>query len=312
MEFPVYLFTGFLESGKTKFIQETLEDSRFCNGERTLLLLCEEGIEEYEENKFADDNIFIETVDGINYFNAENLTALKKKHRAVRCIIEYNGMWPMKHLYDNMPKGWIIYQQMTFADASTFLNYNANMRSLVVDKIQNTELVVFNRYSDSIDKTELHKIVRAISRRADIAYEHTDGKVDYDDIEDPLPFDINKPVIEIADNDYALWYRDLMEDTEKYNGKTVKFKGIVAIDNKFEKNTFAVGRHIMTCCVEDITYGGLICKYNQTNTLKIRDWIIVTAKISIEYNKMYGEKGPILKVIALEKSTQPEQQVVTF
>ena len=178
MEFPVYLFTGFLESGKTKFIQETLEDSRFCNGERTLLLLCEEGIEEYEENKFADDNIFIETVDGINYFNAENLTALKKKHRAVRCIIEYNGMWPMKHLYDNMPKGWIIYQQMTFADASTFLNYNANMRSLVVDKIQNTELVVFNRYSDSIDKTELHKIVRAISRRADIAYEHADGKVD--------------------------------------------------------------------------------------------------------------------------------------
>ena len=38
---PVYLFTGFLESGKTKFIQSTLEDKRFCRGERTLLLVCE-------------------------------------------------------------------------------------------------------------------------------------------------------------------------------------------------------------------------------------------------------------------------------
>ena len=44
---PVFLFTGFLEAGKTKFIQETLEDARFNNGEQTLLLLCEEGEEEY-------------------------------------------------------------------------------------------------------------------------------------------------------------------------------------------------------------------------------------------------------------------------
>ena len=46
MEIPVYLFTGFLEAGKTRFIQETLEDERFNAGERTLLLLCEEGVEE--------------------------------------------------------------------------------------------------------------------------------------------------------------------------------------------------------------------------------------------------------------------------
>ena len=46
-QIPVYLFTGFLEGGKTKFIQETLEDGRFNKGEPTLLLVCEEGIEEY-------------------------------------------------------------------------------------------------------------------------------------------------------------------------------------------------------------------------------------------------------------------------
>ena len=44
---PVYLFTGFLESGKTKFAQQTLEDASFNNGDRILLLVCEEGVEEY-------------------------------------------------------------------------------------------------------------------------------------------------------------------------------------------------------------------------------------------------------------------------
>ena len=45
---PVYVFTGFLESGKTKFIQDILADPNFTENERTVLLLCEEGIEEYD------------------------------------------------------------------------------------------------------------------------------------------------------------------------------------------------------------------------------------------------------------------------
>ena len=48
-EIPVYLFVGFLESGKTKFIQETFEDPNFDSGDKTLLLICEEGEEEYNE-----------------------------------------------------------------------------------------------------------------------------------------------------------------------------------------------------------------------------------------------------------------------
>ena len=50
-DMPVYLFTGFLESGKTSFIDETLADKRFNNGQRTLLLVCEEGEAEYDESR---------------------------------------------------------------------------------------------------------------------------------------------------------------------------------------------------------------------------------------------------------------------
>ena len=260
MDIPVYLFTGFLESGKTKFIQETLEDERFNSGEKTLLIICEEGEEEYEPSSFSGKNVSIKMVDKKEDLTAEVLSAWQKETRSERVIVEYNGMWTLDAFYNAMPQKWAVYQEMMFADASTFVSYNANMRSLVVDKLKSAEIVIFNRYDSSIDKLPLHKIVRGISRRSAIVYEYKDGSTEEDDIEDPLPFDVNAPVIEIADTDYALWYRDMMEDTGKYNGKTVKFKGIIARDKKLGDSTFVAGRHVMTCCAEDVQYAGLIAE----------------------------------------------------
>ncbi len=312
-EIPVYLFTGFLEAGKTKTIQETLEDKSFNTGERTLLLMCEDGIEEYEPSRFADKNVFIEEIENESDINRTKLATLAKAHRADRVLIEYNGMWNLKTLYDAVPRGWLIYQQLLFADADTFVNYNNNMRSLVVDKLSGCELVVFNRPSDATNKEELHKIVRGVTRRASIAYEYPDGTLEYDNEEDPLPFDIDAPIIEIEDRDYALWFRDFAEDIKKYNGKTIKFKGIVGIDKKMKPGCAICGRHVMTCCVEDIEFKGLVCvDVPESACLKNRDWIILTARISIEYHELYKKPGPVLHVLSIEKSSQPEQEVATF
>ena len=62
VQIPVYAFTGFLDSGKTKFIQETLEDSRFNDGERTLILLFEEGEEEYDFSTYPAQNVYLEVL----------------------------------------------------------------------------------------------------------------------------------------------------------------------------------------------------------------------------------------------------------
>ncbi len=312
MEIPVYLFTGFLESGKTKFIQETLEDERFNSGEYTLLVLCEEGEEEYEPKTWSGKNVFIKTVDEPSQLTAELLSGWVKETGAERVIIEYNGMWTLENLYNAMPKKWTIYQEMMFADATTFENYNANMRSLVVDKLKSAELVIFNRFSDDLDKMPLHKIVRGIQRNNVIIYEYLDGSTEQDTIEDPLPFDINADVIEIADTDYALWYRDMMEETDKYNGKTVKFKGLSAKDKKMEANEFVTGRHVMTCCADDIQYAGLMCKTDAKCVVKTGDWFNITATISIEFNKAYKSKGPVLKVSEYTLTSEPEEKVVTF
>ena len=311
-EVPVYLFLGFLESGKTKFIQETLEDKRFNSGERTLVLVCEEGVEEYSDAEYPSKNVVIRNIEDKEELTTENLDKLVKESRAERVVIEYNGMWLVNDLFKAMPEGWAVYQVMFFADASTFLNYNSNMRSLVVDKLNLCELVVFNRYERSMDPNEFHKIVRGISRRAEIAYEYTDGTVAYDDIEDPLPFDVEADEITINDDDYALFYRDIMEDPMKYDGKIITFKGMTAKNSKFPAGTFAVGRKIMTCCVEDIQYCWFVTESADDSEIQDRGWIMVKAGIKVQKHKFYRGKGPVLRVMEMSKAAPPEKEVATF
>lgn len=312
MNIPVYLFTGFLEGGKTSIIQESLEDKRFNSGEKTLVLVCEEGEVELDPSKFWGANVNIKLIESEDEINRENLDALAKERRIDRIIIEYNGMWSIDKLYANMPKDWSIYQNMMFAEAKTFISYNANMRQLVYDKLKDAEMIVLNRAYEGIDKEEIHKVIRGITRRAAIVYDYPDGHVEYDDIEDPLPFDVNADVIEIKDNDYALWYRDLSENMKAYEGKCVKFKGLVARDSKLPANSVIIGRHIMTCCVDDIQYGGMVATFKSAAPLKTGDWITVKGVIRLENAKVYRAKGPVVHVESTEFAVSPKQEVATF
>lgn len=310
-EIPIYLFTGFLESGKTKFIQETLEDPRFSNGDPTLVLVCEEGVEEFDLKKVPQKDIFIETVDSPEDFTAELLESFYKKYKFDRVIIEFNGMWMLDTLYGNLPENFTVYQEMCFVDASTFEGYNANMRSLVVDKFTACELVVFNRCTDETDKNLLHKIVRTTSRRCDIAYEYTDGSVEYDDIEDPLPFDLEADVVEIADADYAIWYRDTAENLDKYNNKTVKFLANVSKNSAFP-NILVAGRQVMTCCIEDTKFAGFICETKEADNYNSGDWITLTAKIEVRHHDIYKRVGPVLIPVSIEKAQAPSEIIASF
>ena len=309
---PVYLFTGFLEGGKTHIIQESMSDERFNTGEKTLIILCEEGIEELDVSLFPGKNVYLATIDNESDVTPKKLLACMGGHKIDRIIIEYNGMWQLGTLYENLPDGWYIFQNMMFADANTFFTYNQNMRSLMVDKLMSCEMIVLNRTPDNIDKEEVHKIVRGVSRRAAITYDYPDGSVEYDEIEDPLPFDIDAPVILIDDDDYAVWYRDMSEEMEKYDGKTVKFKGIIARDVKLGKDALIIGRHVMTCCVDDIAYQGLVCKFTSNVPYRTRDWINVEGKIKIEANKLYGRPGPVIYATGSAYTDKPEKEVATF
>ncbi|MBQ7161813.1 MAG: hypothetical protein IJR90_08915 [Clostridia bacterium] len=313
MDIPVYMFTGFLESGKTKFLQETLCDPKFFDreGERTLVLMCEEGEVELDPSGFASEEVYIETVDEPRRVNPDKLEALRAKHRATRVLIEYNGMWLINDLFEALPDGWFVYQEMMLADASNIEIYNANMRNLVVDKLQSCDLVVFNRCEDDTDFDALHKLVRGISRRTDIIYEKVNGEAAYDDIEDPLPFDTNAPTVEIGDRDYAFFYRDLGDNMPDYDKKTVRFLGQVSKKGRLPGDGFIIGRPVMTCCVEDIAFSGLFCE-NGGSRVKDGDWVRLTAQIAVKGCEVYGRKGPVLSFKDVSPDAEPEDPVAVF
>ncbi len=310
-EVTVYLFMGFLEAGKTTFIQETMEDPRFDSGERTLLLVTEEGEKEYDPSRFAVKDFAVEYVEE-KWLSADYLSKLAREHDTDRVVVEWNGMLPLEKFLDAMPDGWTIAQVMTFFEAPTFLAYNKNIRQLVFDKLQYTDMAVFNRFSDDLSQEEFHKTVRGVTRRAAIAYEYKDGKVVYDEIEDPLPFDIDADVVEISDRDYAFFYRDLTEDMEKYDGKVVSFKGMVAMEKKMKSDTIVVGRHVMTCCAADIRYCGLVVKHASSLPFETGGWVKLTARVDITYDKIYRGVGPVLRATSIEFCEPLEEELATF
>ncbi len=316
-EIPVYLFVGFLEAGKTTFIQETFEDTQFDSGENTLLLLCEEGEEEYNPAKFAFPGVTIRTIEEKSELNALNLNKFAKEADAGRVVIEYNGMWTLDELAAALPANWRIFQSIACADARTALTYARDnaMRSLFLDKLARSEMIVFNRGEAATDedvRMELHKLVRQVSRRCDIAYEFTDGTVEYDDIPDPLPFDLEAALIEVGPEDFGVWYMDCNDEPEKYKGKTVKFLAQVCQTPRVAKNQFVPGRFAMTCCADDIEFIGYPCIYDDVKKLEQRDWVTVTAKVGVKFHPIYDGKGPILTAISVEPATKPLNDVVMF
>ncbi len=312
-EIPVYVFTGFLDSGKTKFIQETLEDPRFNAGERTLLLVFEEGEEEYDFSAYPSQNVYMEVLDQ-QTVTTKALAALARKYKAQRVVAELNGMQQVGDLYMRMPEDWVVAQEVMFADSTTFMAYNANMRNLVMDKLVGAQMVVFNRLEKGQDTMPFHKLARAANRKIDILYDYTDGTTEFDDVVDPLPFDIHAPVIEVKDEDFALWYRDVSEEPEKYHGKTVRFKGQVAMLRRDKDGMFAPGRFVMTCCVQDIQFCGIPCRYAEARSLDSRSWVMVTATISAEKHRLYkGEVGPVLTATEVIRDVPPaDPDVATF
>lgn len=312
MNIPVYLFTGFLEAGKTTFAQETMMDPDFNTGERTLFLLCEEGEEEYRPAEFASSDVIFETITQECDLTLEKLRAYEAKHQIERVIVEYNGMWNLQTLYDALPKNWEIFQMLCIVDASTFPTYFKNMRTLTIDKLQEPEVVVFNRCTQETDRIALHRAVRPVNRRAQIIFEFTDGTILPDDFVEALRWDNTKDTIILQDDEFGIWYLDAMENPEKYEGREIEMRAYVAQSDRVEEGHFVIGRFAMTCCEDDIAYLGVLCQAEQAKTFAHRSWVQVRATIESCEHEIYEGRGILLKAKFVQPATPPQEELVYF
>ena len=122
-QYPVYLFTGFLEGGKTKMIQEILEDGDFNDGCKILLIVCEQGVEEFDPSTFWGKNVHQMVIERPEDLTHELLYDYTAHHTTDRIMIEYNGMWQLDTLYAALPEDWYIFQQLLVVAACYALPY---------------------------------------------------------------------------------------------------------------------------------------------------------------------------------------------
>ena len=308
---PVYLITGFLESGKTSFIQFTIQQDYFADGEKTLLIACEEGEEEYDLSMLANYNTVLEMIEEPEEFTPEFLKRMNGKYHPERVMIEYNGMWSVDQILQmRMPEFWEIYQIITILDGEHFQLYLNNIKAQAIELLTKTDMIIFNRCTQDSPLALYQRTIKSVNRRAGIVFESEDGEMEPPE-EEP-PYDLNAEIINIADQDYGFWYIDVQEHPERYVNKLVRFRAKAMVSKRFPENIFVPGRNAMTCCEADIRFIGFLCHYRNAKRIAPKQWIYVTAKVKWEYSAAYKEEGPVLYAKGVTVTSAPEEELVYF
>lgn len=312
METPVYLFSGFMDSGKSSLIKETLIEEDFGEGAKTLLIVCEDGEIEYEERELERVNTQMVLVEEEEAFTTEKLQEWNLLYQPDQVFIEYNGTWQMATFLEmDLPKDWVLVQSLATVDATTFDMYLTNMRSMIMEQVFQADVVILNRCDDNTPKGKFRRAIKVINRKAQIAYERADGTLDNGDMEE-LPYDINQDIIDISDMDYGIWYMDALDNPKKYEGKKVRFLALVYRPEKLKKGVFIPGRFAMTCCEDDIAFVGFKCRYEKADQITHKSWIAITAEMKHEFAMEYKGKGPVLYALEVQPAEKPEDELIYF
>ena len=305
--YPVYLVAGFLDSGKTSFINGILSDG-FALEDRTMLLCCEEGEVEYDPKVLR--NVTVVTAEDPETLTPEFLEAERKKCRAVQIIVEFNGMWQIQDFYVNaMPSSWVLYQIIAAAEGPTFEMYAKNMASLMMEKLRNADMILINRCTDELCAALRQKNLRLVNHRADIYLEKEDGtSEDYMD-GTVSAFDLDAPEIRVSDEDYGLWYVEIMDNPQMYAGRTVVFRAMMCKPPKYGRY-FTPGRFAMVCCAEDMTFLAVACIGFDVSGIPERTWVEIRAEARVEHWDPYEGDGPVLHVQSVTPCEKPREEVV--
>ncbi len=312
IEIPIYLITGFLESGKTTFINFTVAQDYFQIDEPTLLITTEEGEVEYDEKELLKYNTVLEVVESQEQFTPEYLKKLKRRYNPERVILDYNPLWSVKKLEEmEMPRGWGIVQEIVTVDASCFQIYMQNMKSIFMEMSLHADMVMFNRCRPQDPLASFRRSIKVVNPACDVLFEDEEGEIS-NIFEDSMPYDLDADIIDIEDADYGIFYVDMEDHPERYRGKTVRFKGRVLKSENANAKFFVPGRMAMTCCADDTTFIGYICEFPKAKSLLMGQWVEVTAVVDWKYMEQYEGEGPVLIAKDIKSVQRPEVDLVYF
>lgn len=304
---PVFFINGMLDSGKTTFIIDTLENDIKERKAKTLLLVCEEGEVEYEEELLTRTNTYKHVFESQEEWDYKLVEKLIKQEKPDRVVIEMNGMWDLKML--QFPRIIEIVQLITFIDGSTFSVYFNNMRQKFNDMIKQSHVVCFTKVDGPEVLAPYQTALKLINNNCEYMIMDENLRAQ-DAFEEPLPYDIEQDVIKIEERDYGTFYIDTFDHKERYDGKTVEYDIMVVLSEKLPPNSFIAGRFIMNCCADDIQLFGFLADDTLGLKLKDRQWIHLKANISYEWSEEYNEEELVLKPISIDLIEGPKDKVL--
>ncbi len=309
-QIPVYLFTGFLDSGKTSFIRQAMDDGQFKGDLTTLHIICEEGEETLDVLRLTASNFIVRKIEDEEDVTTELLQKFYDEVEPSIIVIETNGLWDIDELLDAFPEPWVLAEVITTVDCTTFEMYLNNMKMMMTNQFQYSDVVLFNRCKEEHDRAMFKRIVRAVNRRAQILYEDLEGNVG-DDVPEEMPYDMEAPVIEIKDEDFGIFYVDTMDHLPNYIDKTVSFKGMTLRPKSvWNKKAIVIGRNAMTCCADDIAFVGFPAECENAKAFKDKTWVNVVATVKTVMNQ--GEPCPFLLISEIKAAEPAEEEVVYF
>ena len=305
---PVYIFSGFLDSGKTRAIKQTLYDGRFNEGEKTLIIALEQGDEEYDKKFLSATNSEVVFLDSIKELTKNKMQQLDQKYKPERIIIELNGMEDDNELYkQGFIKDWELAQSLTFFDASKFKMYITNMKQFVFNHVVNADVCVMNR-SDDLDLVYLRNNLKGINQRLQIVFEGASGNITRQ-AEQQL-FDTSKDLY-IKDADYGLWYMDALDNPLKYEDVKINLKLKYVTTVKEYENVCIMGRKAMVCCANDLQDIAITCVNIDPDKIDKDSYYDISGTVKV-MDDTQGYKTCVINVDELKQATPPSDELVYF
>ena len=310
---PVYICTGFLDSGKTLLVKDTLMEQEWIEPGLTLLILCEEGEEEYSKEYLEENDMVLLKIDKFEQLNAAFFTNCEKNYHPAQVVIEYNGMWKLEDLLQlKYPRKCLIQGIYSTVNGTTLDMYLKNMRNMLMEQLTESELIIINRCPEGVDRSGFRRALKVQNPMAQLIFEGMDGKIIQPTAED-LPFDIKENPIKVEDEDFGIWYVDAYDHPEQYMDKEIEYIAQAFRPKGMKNDMFVPVRKIMTCCADDTTFLGYVCKSAYAPKLNPGEWVEVTAKIGVERRNEYqGEEGIVLDAEYVEPCEPLADEMVYF
>lgn len=303
-EIPVFLFNGFLDSGKTTLIKEIIEREKGYQDYHTLIIATEDGEVSYDKDWINKYRVNVVIIEDEEYKDEMFFLELIKKYKPSQIVIELNAFVDFNDF--NLPRFFAIYQEITLIDASRFELYYNNMKPIINRMVAYASLVVFNRCEDSHNLSKFRRNIRVLNQNTEVAFENHEGKLTTM-LDEDLPYDIKGDTIILKEEDFPIWYLDITECFTKYEGKTIVFKAYIRDANT---TNLVVGRKIMTCCLDDIQFYGFECLYDKK--IASNSYVEVTCKAVKRYSDIANANVIMLEASDIEILDYIEEEYLEF